>query len=253
MQHPESYFDSITDEAACMQLSIPIFSRLTELPSRELHFLFSQIYYFVEAFPGFLGALILQAPNEKMRFAIIENLVDECGGFEKIHRRDYSETHSGMLKKFVTSLTCSNGALADKSIHVDILLNNFRKLFIHSGAIETFAAVASMEGMSTSWFKLLYKQLQDRNEFSSDDLYFFELHTRIDEEHGNALKEELVPLLKTAEDYALFKSGVMTSTHNWTNFYQGLAEEMQAISVLTGLHSDRDASQCISQSHNKCN
>lgn len=223
---PDNYFDQVINQTAEILLSVPILSQIHIMPSSKLHFLFSQIYYFIEMFPGFLGTLIWQTNNEKIRFALIENLVDECGGFDRIRNRDYSATHSGMLKKFIEGINGSRGVLAEKSVHTKIFIRNFEKLFINSTFIETLGAMASMESVSTKWFNLIYQQLIKRNEFSEESLYFFKLHIQMDEDHGDVLKETLIPLLKNNEDYVLFKNGAMTSVNNWKNFYFALAEEI---------------------------
>lgn len=220
------YYNQVMNQTAETLLSIPILSRIDSLTTKQLHYLFSQIYYFVEKFPGFMGLIIWQTNNEGVRFSLIDNLVDECGGFEKIRNRDYSATHSGMLKTFVEKLDLENSSLAEISCNTKIMLSDFNKLFIHSTFIEALSALASMEGVSTRWFDLIYRQIKQRQEFSEEELYFFKLHTIMDEMHGDILKETLIPYLISKENYALFRNGAINSVTIWKNFYQAITEEM---------------------------
>lgn len=223
----EQHVDQIVNDTADTLISAPILHQIDILTRSQLHFLFSQIYYLVESFPGLLAALILQTNDDAIRFAIIDNLVDECGGIEKVRSRDFSATHSQLLKQFIEKLSDkATPAIAEKSAHTNIMLSHFKRLFFNSTLVEVLSALAAMEGASTKWFNLLYKKLLVRNEFTGDDLYFFELHTVMDEEHGDVLKETLLPLLTNDENLALFESGATTAGLISKNFYIGLANEM---------------------------
>jgi pyrroloquinoline quinone (PQQ) biosynthesis protein C len=223
------YYDQVIQEAANTLLAIPILNKLSDLSRDQLHYLFSQIYYFVDLFPGLLGILLWKINDERIRFAIIDNLVDECGGIEKIRANDHSATHSRLLLKFIATLSKSDVPLANKSVNTERLINDFNGFFINSTPVEVMAAMASMEGMSTQWFGLIYQQLLARKAFSQDDLYFFELHTGLDEVHGNILKEVLMPLLKDEKSFILLRNGVMRSISIWKCFYEALTREMEVI------------------------
>jgi pyrroloquinoline-quinone synthase len=225
------FYDSVINQTIAMQLSPPILSRLTEMDNGELRYLFSQIYYFVKDFPGLLGALIWQVEDERIRFALADNLIDELGGPEKIKHRDFSGTHSQLLKYFIESIDPENGRIFPRSIHTNILKDSFNRLFLHSSPLEALSAVATMEGTSSSWFNLLYKQLLARNQFSSEAMYFFDLHTRLDDEHGSILKEVLLPSLKDADSYALFKHGTVSAASFWGQFYASLTEEINCMDL----------------------
>lgn len=228
MINANQFFEQTINETAKALISSPILQQLDILPKGQLHFLFSQIYYLVESFPGLLAALVLQTNDENILFSIIDNLIDECGGIERIQNRDYSATHSRLLKSFIEKLS-NTDAVAEKSIHTKLMLSNFKKLFINSTFIEALGAMAAMEGASVQWFNHLFQKLKTRNEFSTQDLYFFELHTVMDEAHGSALKDVLIPLLTKYDNYALFKSGADTAALISKNFYLGLAEEISHV------------------------
>ena len=225
------FYDSVINQTISMQLSPPVLSRLTEMENKKLHYLFSQIYYFVNDFPSLLGALIWQIDDERIRFALADNLIDELGGANNIHQRDFSQTHSRLLKRFIESIDPENGGIFPRSIHTKILQESFNRLFLHSSPLEALSAVATMEGTSSYWFNLLYKQLLAREQFSPEEMYFFELHTRLDDEHGSILKDVLLPSLKDADSYALFKHGAISAASFWGTFYASLTEEMKAMST----------------------
>lgn len=226
----KSLFEDVNQQAQDRLLSAPILNKLTQLNTPQLHYLFSQLYYFVERFPSLLGLLLWHTTDDRIRFAIVDNLIDECGGADKVHNNDFSATHSGLLKKFILSMDLPERKLAAQSIQTDILLNRFKQFYLHSTTVEVLSSMTSMESMSTQWFNLLYSQLKQRNEFAKDDLYFFDLHTQLDEVHGSILQDVLMPLLRTENDLALFKHGVLTSVSHWTNFYNEITSEIDKIS-----------------------
>lgn len=222
----QEYFDEAVKKVVTELLSTPILNQLADLNKKQLRYFFSQIYYFVDAFPGYLGILLWKTNNNSVRFTITENLVDEYGGIEKIMQRDFAGMHSNLLKKFVEKIDPSVNGLADQSKHTKALLTHFNDLFISASLIEALAAMASMENIAPPWFDLLYNQLKQRNTFSNDDLYFFKLHMSIDVEHGDVLKETLIPLLKDEKCYALLQRGIDAAASNWQRFYEGITQEM---------------------------
>ncbi len=222
----EQIFDQLVQEAADTLLSVPILNQLKDLKANSLHYLFSQLYYFVDVFPGLLGILLWKLPDIRNRFAIIDNLVDECGGLEKIWNNDPSFTHSGLLKYFTQSLT-EDCQIAEKSSSTQKLLDNFSDFFINATPVEAMSAMAAMEVMSTQWFSLLYKQLLARDDLASKSLYFFEIHIHLDEEHGEILREVLMSLLHSIDSWVALKKGVMTPISIWTSFYTAVSQEME--------------------------
>ena len=83
--------------------------------------------------------------------------------------------------------------------------------------------MASMECMSSEWFALIYEQLIKRDQFNKTQLYFFELHMSIDDDHGNIFKRELLKLVKTNEERQLMQQGIMLSIQHWLNFYEKIS------------------------------
>ena len=222
----ETYFDKTIENFREQLLATPILNQLTDLNNQQIQFLFSQIYYFVKAFPGYLGILLWKTNNKHIRFAITENLVDEHGGIDKINKKDFNMIHSRLLKNFIKSTNPTLSKLADKSIHTKILMSNFDRLFLNATLVEALGMMTAMESISVKWFSLLYHQLKKRGEYSNEALYFFELHMSLDEEHGSILKDILMPLLKNKQSIMLFQESVETISLVWKRFYYGIAEEI---------------------------
>ncbi len=220
------YYDSVLSEGKNVMFSSPLLHELDIISKEKLHHLFSQIYYFVNNFPGYLGLLLWKANNEKIRFVLTENLIDECGGFQKIKDLDYSETHANLLKRFLMAF---EKPLAEKSQHTIQLMESFDHFYIKSTLTETLASMACMEGISSEWFNLIYSQLLQRDEFNSHQLYFFDLHTSLDEIHGDVLKDTLLPMLTDDLTRNLFKIGAMTAATIWAKFYDGISAELDKL------------------------
>lgn len=225
----DNYFDEEVQKSVSNLLQVPILNRLGKLNNEQLGYFFSQIYYFVDAFPGYLGILLWKTNNNDVRFAIADNLVDEYGGLERITKRNFSGMHSNLLKNFIESIDTTNKGLVAKSESTQKLLDSFDDLFINSSLIEAFGSMACMENIGPPWFKLLYNQLNERKIFSKEDLFFFSLHINVDVEHGDILKKALIPLLKNADSYNLLQKGINTAASNWYKFYEGITEEMNML------------------------
>ncbi len=223
MINSKQVIETVVNKTRNALLSPRILHNISTMKKTDLHALFSQIYYLVEAFPGFLAGILIRTNDDAIRFAVIENLVDECGGFDNLKAQDKSSTHPQLLKTFVEGLSYG---LAPQSAHTKVMLSNFNQMFTHSSLIEILGAMTAMEGASSAWFVFLYNQLKARGEFSKDDLYFFELHTVMDEDHGDVFRALLLPLLIDEESHAFFNNGAMKAASISTNFYLGLSEEI---------------------------
>lgn len=219
------YFNACVSEASDKLLSVPLLQKLHIISQQELHCFFSQLYYFVDFFPGLLGILITKTTNKRIRFAITENLVDESGGMQNILSNDYSGVHSELLYRFIHSIDESKCSLAKISPSTNNLMKALQDFFLNASLIETFGAMASMECMSTSWFTLIHKQLVSLGRFNENDLNFFALHMSLDDDHGNVFKEELISLIERDSDLQLLAKGIKTSIQCWLNFYAGLESE----------------------------
>lgn len=217
----EKIHQNIMHEAENVLFSSKLLYEFNSLSTEQLHFFFSQFYYFVHNFPAYLGLLLWKTDNEIIRFVITENLVDECGGIKKIEVNDFSGAHSRLLKNFVLSI---QPKLAKKHVQTEILMNSFNQFFLNSSLLECLSAMTCMESISTKWFTLIHDQLKKRNEFSDEQLHFFKLHMSLDEVHGDILTEVLLPLLDSPENIELCQHATITTMQFWSYFYSGIRD-----------------------------
>src|SRR5215204_1091412 len=104
LENPENYFSRLVQEAQKKLLSEPFLHQLEGCDKKALHYFFSQLYYFVDLFPGLLGIVLSRIPDKNIQFVIVENIVDECGGIENIKKNDFTQTHSELLKYFIEKI-----------------------------------------------------------------------------------------------------------------------------------------------------
>ncbi|MBX9585806.1 MAG: iron-containing redox enzyme family protein [Gammaproteobacteria bacterium] len=225
----DEYFTKMALECEESLLSAPLLNSIDTLTTNQLHYLFSQLYYFIEQFPGYLGALLLKSTDKSILFVVSQNLVDECGGIDKLDANIYTSSHSALLKDFITKSI--GKPLAEMDIYTRILIESFRKLFTNSTLIESLSAMTIMESISNKWFSLVYDRLLKRNEFSELELYFFKIHISLDEVHGNALKNVLQSLITDYNSSILFRHGALSAMSYWDNFYTGLYGYLGGLSL----------------------
>lgn len=225
----DKYFTQIAAECEESLLSAPLLNGIDALTTDQLHYLFSQLYYFIEQFPGYLGALLLKSTDKSILFVVTQNLVDECGGIDQLDQNNYSSSHSFLLKDFI--LKSIGKPIAEMDIYTKILVSSFGKLFENSTLIESLSAMTIMESISNKWFSLVYDGLVKRNEFSESDLHFFKIHISLDEVHGNALKNVLESLITDNDSSIFFRHGALSAMSYWSNFYSGLYGFLGSLSL----------------------
>lgn len=224
------YFDKQVGMFSQELLSAPLLNSINNLSLEELKYFFSQIYYFVDIFPGLMGIMLFKVKENNIKMLITENILDEFGGEQNIKARNQSGMHSQLLRNFINKLSTENSnALSIAGNATNNLLKEFEDFFLKSSEFELMASVAAMECISTEWFQLLYSQLKTLNLFSDDDLHFFTLHICLDEEHGDILKEAILPKLSTKENKLMFEKAIFTTSSIWLKFYKNLVIEMPRI------------------------
>ncbi len=69
----------------------------------------------------------------------------------------------------------------------------------------------------------IYKGLQNQHRFTEESLYHFKLYSVLDKEHGNNLKQSLVPHLKESKiNRELLRKGALMAAKAQRDFFNGL-------------------------------
>ncbi len=229
----EDFFDELAQESLDTVLAIPVLHQFKHFNDSQLR-LFSKVYYkLVAYFPNYLAALIWASPEDKIRLVILDNLVDECGGIEKIRAADLTEIHPNIFKRFAKSLGLSAETLDD---HTDIrtyskkMLSDITNLSTKSPFLVALGGVSpTLENTAQVWLDIIYKDLKTQKRFRDEDLFYFSMHAEVDIEHGRKFKDAILPLLKTEEDRKQLRQGAMRMVAILDNLFNSLAIDLEKL------------------------
>ncbi len=238
----KTYFDVVADEILEVMLSIPLLHELADLNHKQLVLFTTQFYQFVKNFPRYLGALIWKFPDENIRFALANNLVDEVGGFNHLEKMDRTATHPALFRKFASTLGLTEEDMnnAQPRHYTQQMLDTLDNLFIHSHYIKAVGGLApGMESIFNTWIDLVLQGLRKTQRYSEKELLFFSLHTIVDEEHSEIIKVNLLDYLSSEENRKLLKEGAYTTVNAQKQFFLSLSEEIKALN-----HHPNLISQC---------
>lgn len=228
------FFDSVTEEILQIILETPLIRNISQLNRAELQQFFVQFHYFVDAFPRYLGALVWQSPDDKIRLVLLDNLIDESGGFERIQSLNSADTHPALFRRVLHRLNISDQQLATfpPEDYTRQMLSELEKLFIHSPFLEAFGGIApGVESIFYTWIEVVQKGLEAYSYFTQDDLLYFSLHAVVDHEHSNALKNAIMPYLNTEYNRKLLRRGALTMVYAQKHLFEGLTKQFEQAAV----------------------
>ncbi len=93
-------------QAEAMKHAVLDAERMSGLSKRGVLEFAYQCYEFVRCFPLFLGMLIANLPKEEhwTLMVLVDNLVDECGGYEMLSAGDISGAHPRLFRRLFVAL-----------------------------------------------------------------------------------------------------------------------------------------------------
>ncbi|HLB42974.1 MAG TPA: iron-containing redox enzyme family protein [Gammaproteobacteria bacterium] len=227
----EKFYDDVTQEILNIILDIPLLHEFDKLNINQLQLFFIQFYHLVRTFPQYLGALIWQSPDEAIRLAIVDNLVDECGGIMRIEQGEISDAHPIIYRRVTRALGINDQELASvpPRHYTQRMLDELKKLFIFSPFIQAFGGMApGIESISSTWIDVIQNGLKKKNILTRDDLLYFELHTVVDMKHSGLFRNAIIPYLNTETSRKLLRDGalIMVNAQKW--LFDGIAKDFSS-------------------------
>lgn len=212
MTHPlDSYYESICEECLEIISKEDLFSRFDSLSQEQLNIFINEFYVIVREFPKQLGLLIYRAPSKHMLFTLVDNMMDELGGIDKIENYDYSGLHTALLEKLgqANGLTEEDFENMQPSEQTQIFQDFLVDGYVNKPFVEAVAYIAAgMEAIFPVIAKLIYKGLSSK--FTDEQLIHFKEHMTADVEHDKKLRSSIYPMLEGSEENkALFRKGAL--------------------------------------------
>ncbi|HEY3197446.1 MAG TPA: iron-containing redox enzyme family protein [Nitrospirales bacterium] len=223
MAQAESFVDSLIAELLSHPVNTNLFfrtfldQRLTEAQLRDW---LIQYHYFCKHFVKLLEGLLYRTPVEEleMRAQLAKTLDSELGS----GRSD--QAHIRLLERFADALGLSPEDLRRGSPipAVEEYLRVLHRLFTQEDLLAALGAELAVEVTAAAEFRYFHPGLLQYQRFSPDDLVFFELHLKAEEDHGHWLAEAVRGTTKCRSDRDRVAVGARTTADAWHHFWEGM-------------------------------
>lgn len=185
---------------------------------------FRQYHYFCKHFVKVLEGLLYTTPVDEveMRVELIKTLHSELGSGSIEH------AHVRQLERFgrALGLGASELSLTDPLPEVKGYLQVLRRLFMDTDYLVALGAELAVETTAASEFRYLYPGLKKYPEFTAEDLAFFELHVREEQQHSDWLLDAVRKTAKTPAELERVAAGARETADAWHEFWKGLYREV---------------------------
>jgi len=223
MAQAESFVDSLIVELTHHLVNSNLFfqtfldQRLTHAQLREW---LIQYHYFCKHFVKLLEGLLYRTPVEEleMRAQLAKTLDSELGSGRS------EQAHIRLLERFADAVGLSRADLRRSSPipAVEEYLRVLHRLFTQEDYLAALGSELAVEVTAASEFRYFHPGLLQYQRFSPDDLVFFELHLKTEEDHGHWLADAVRKTTKSRSDRDRVAAGARTTADAWHRFWEGM-------------------------------
>ena len=96
------------------------------------------------------------------------------------------------------------------------------RLFIEADYLTALGAELAVEVTAAAEFRYFYPGLLRYDQFSADDLVFFELHLEAEDDHGLWLADAVRKTAQSSADLNRVATGARTAVQAWQSFWEGI-------------------------------
>ena len=182
--------DAAVDERPLLEH--PFYQAWSEgkLTAEDLAFYSTQYWRQVEAFPGYLEALVDRLPNGDARGIVADNLSDELDG-----------DHAGLWKAFAAALGIGHGALESSAPEPETrsCVDAFSDGTLDSTIPFALGMLYGYESQTPAVSRTKVRGLREHYGIDGAGLAYFELHANLDVEHAGELASALARYTETAD------------------------------------------------------
>jgi len=223
MAQAESFVDSLVAELTRHPVnSNPFFQTFLaqRLTQGQLESWLTQYHYFCKHFVKLLEGLLYRTPVEEleMRVQLAKTLDSELGSGRS------EQAHIQLLERFAEALGVSRAELR-RSFPIPAVeqyLRILHRLFTQEDYLAALGAELAVEVTAAAEFRYFHPGLLQYHRFSPDDLVFFELHLKAEDDHGHWLAEAVRNTAKCHSDRKRVAAGARTTADAWQRFWEGM-------------------------------
>jgi len=223
MARAESFVDSLVAELTRHPVnSNPFFQTFLDqrLTQSQLQAWLIQYHYFCKHFVKLLEGLLYRTPVEEleMRVQLAKTLDSELGSGRS------EQAHITLLERFADALGV-NGAELRRSFPIPAVeqyLRILHRLFTQEDYLAALGAELAVEVTAAAEFRYFHPGLLQYHRFSPDDLVFFELHLKAEDDHGRWLADAVQKTAKSSADLKRVATGARTTADAWQRFWEGM-------------------------------
>jgi pyrroloquinoline quinone (PQQ) biosynthesis protein C len=223
MAQAESFVDSLIAELTHHPVNTNLFfktfldQRLTQAQLREW---LIQYHYYCKHFVKLLEGLLYRTPLEEleMRAQLARTLDSELGSGCS------EQAHIRLLERFADAIGLSRDDLRRSSPipPVEKYLRLLHRLFMQEDFLAAVGAELAVEVTAAAEFRYFHPGLLLYQRFSSEDLVFFELHLKAEEDHGRWLADAVRATTKSKSDRERVAACARTTADAWHRFWEGM-------------------------------
>jgi pyrroloquinoline quinone (PQQ) biosynthesis protein C len=223
MAQAESFVDSLVAELTRHPVnSNPFFQTFLDqrLTQSQLQVWLIQYHYFCKHFVKLLEGLLYRTPVEEleMRVQLAKTLGSELGSGRS------EQAHITLLERFADALGVS-GAELRRSFPIPAVeqyLRILHRLFTQEDYLAALGAELAVEVTAAAEFRYFHPGLLQYHRFSPEDLVFFELHLKAEDDHGHWLADAVRKTAKSSADLKRVATGARTTADAWQRFWEGM-------------------------------
>ena len=190
----------------------------------DFRILGEQHYPLVTVFTRYLELLLVAAPDSESKSWLAKVLVDEYGEGSR------GLDHAALYRNFLRASGVPEGSEAGIRLHPGVV----EFIETHLGLVteRPFLVGLGAVGPGHEWaipamFTLIVQGLEKAG-YRGDEIEYFTLHLKQDEDHGAWLEEALERLASTEEACAQIREGALASLAAREAFWWGLADKLNA-------------------------
>jgi pyrroloquinoline quinone (PQQ) biosynthesis protein C len=215
-------------------------ARFAALEHEDVVVFAEQCYEFVRCFPLYLGGLLAHIPDTEIDTLMVltDNLVDECGGYDRLEDGDTRDAHPRLFRRFLVRL----GLVSDPSETPErpkeifpgtqeFVEEYFRLCDSEHFSLALGAFGPGNECFAKKWVPILAGLRKNEAEFTEEDLIFFSVHspapeaeqTSVEDEHGNLMLLLLAERLEgQPESMKAVRAGAKAAVDARLAFFEGV-------------------------------
>ncbi|AML48965.1 pyrroloquinoline quinone biosynthesis protein PqqC [Coxiella burnetii] len=228
----DDFFEKLEKETIEIVMETPLIYQFDRLNDKQLQIFAQQFYYYGYHFPRFLGIIIWRSFDDKIRSSVASNLIDELGIISS-ENIDPEQSHINVFIQFAKAVGLNEADLKNSCPrdYTRETLNKIENLLVHAPFMEAMGCMSpGLENALSHYSYNIYKGLQNQHRFTEESLYHFKLHSVLDKEHGNNLKQSLLPQLKESKiNRELLRKGALTAAKAQRDFFNGLQKDFSLL------------------------